>query len=398
MNKNDKTMKKQSRDKSYRKIYQMYFMLTLLIPIVVIIIANFVTQKVIYDQVLQSNEKTLTQFFRRMDKKVESMLDDANRLVFNANFANFAQMDERETVVAHAERVSILFSLLTCYKNGIYEDVFVWFYGNNRLLSGKNPVSSSGNLSTYSNTYFANIPKMEESIRSITLSNASMPVLWPVIDEEGNRQLGISINRYRVDSDFPPYTVTLIVNNEFINECIGQGALTDHENAMIFNRDGKLLFSYKRGTLMELPEQCRGAGVYEIQTDGEKLTLLVYESGRMDGFYVMSVSYDAFYEPLDKVRIVSFGGILLSIVVGFFLVFKMSRNTYKPLESVVAMMQSITDQKFDSRKHGEFEYIQELWLRQEEQYAASVKQNQKIVASEKKKNLLITLTKEHLLF
>lgn len=379
------------RDKSYRKKYQYYFVLTLLIPIIVILIANAITQKTVKEQVIQSNEKTLTQFFQRMDERMEQMIDDTFLLAMNSEFAKFAQMSESETIVAYAERVSLLKYLSNCYENGNYSDVFVWFSGNDRLISGIKPMASSGNLNTYSNLYYANVPHMEESISSFSFADATVPVLWPVIDQDGNRQLGISLNRYRADSNLPNYTVTLIANNAFIDKCIGQGVLTQHENAMLFNSSGELLFSYQTEALMELPEQCQKAGVFEIQTDKGHVTLLVYESKCIDGFYVMSVSRDAFYDPLKKVRIVSFCGILLSIVVGLALVHRMSLNTYKPLETVLALLQNNTNQKFDSRKHSEFEYIEKLWHGQENLRNASKMQNQKMIENEKRKNLLMAV-------
>ena len=50
-------IKKVLEDKSYRKKYRYYYALTFLIPIMVILLANILSQNIVKAQVIQSNER-----------------------------------------------------------------------------------------------------------------------------------------------------------------------------------------------------------------------------------------------------------------------------------------------------------------------------------------------------
>ena len=300
----------------------------------------------------------------------------------------YSGLEDRETITEYQKKLSILSSLKNCHSQGYYKDVFVWFSYSNRVLSGVYPMSSADDLEKYCEKYYPHMNQMLSSVQNNRQQVAYYPLYWPIISEDGERFLGVSINRFLPDSAFPNYMLTFLVNKDFLRDQIGDGILAPDENAMLFNNNGELLFSYKKEELDSLPEQYRNTGTYELKVDGKAVTLLVRESESMNGFYAMALSHVEFFEPLMKIRLVSSIGIILSVLVGVFVVYRMSRNTYKPLEQVLSQLQDSTHQQFDSRQQSEFEFFVEFLYDQEKKKNDDRLQKKKRSDLEHRKELL----------
>lgn len=352
-------------NKSYRKKYKYYYALTFAIPIIVIILANIITQQAVKNQVLQSNEKTLNQFFGRVDEQITLMIKDVHNIAMRQELQEYAELSVEKTLEDIEKRLSVITMLNGYYAGSVYEDIFVCFEDNSRLISGVNPMAVSGGKENYNRIYYKEDSQMQHRLAGIMQQDKVQPAFWTIQKEGGEPYFALSLNRYRADSKLRNYVVTLVVDSDFVEICVGEGILAQGENVMLFTRDGELLFSYQTGWLNYLPEDYRSEGVYETKENGEDYTLLVKRSESMDGYYVMAVSHEMFFEPLTKIRTISYVGILLSIIIGIFVMFKMSRNTYRPLELVLAQLQDKMKQEFEPGKHNEFEFITE-WLNKKE--------------------------------
>lgn len=376
-------------NKSYRKKYTYYYALTFAIPIIVILLANMITQQAVKNQVLRSNERTLKQFFRLVDEQIALMVDDAYKIVMLRELTEYAELNAEETIGATGKRVDIISMLNGYYLDSDYEDVFVWFPYSDRLISGMNPTASSGVMESYCQIYYKEEQQMQQKLIGILQHDIMQPAFWTVEKEDENQYFALSINRYRTSSKLKNYVVTMVASSNFVDNCIGEGILAQGENAMLFNRGGELLFSYQTEGLDHLPECYRSAGIYEIKENGKPYTLLVQESESMDGYYAMAISHDMFFEPLSRIRTISYAGILLSVIIGMFVIYKMSRNTYRPLELVMAQLQDTMKQQFDPGKHNEFEFMAEWLKKKEEEERGGRRRKQKEQESARRKELFL---------
>ena len=378
-------------NKSYRKKYTYYYALTFAIPIIVILLANMITQQAVKNQVLRSNERTLKQFFRLVDEQIALMVDDAYRIAMLQKLSEYAELNAEETVGAVEEKVDIIAMLNGYYLDSDYEDVFVWFPHSDRLISGMNPTAPSGVMESYCQTYYKEEPQMPQKLTGILQHDIMQPAFWTVEKEDEKQCFALSINRYRTSGKLKNYVVTMVISSDFVDNCIGEGILAQGENAMLFNRDGELLFSYQMEGLDYLPEHYRSAGIYEIKENGKPYTLLVQESESMDGYYAMAISHDMFFEPLSRIRTISYAGILLSVIIGMFVTYKMSRNTYRPLELVMAQLQDTMKQQFDPGKHNEFEFMAEWLKKKEGEERGGRNRKQKEQEATRRKELLLVV-------
>lgn len=377
--------------KSYRRKYTYYYVLTLAIPIIVILFVNVLIQKTVRQQVIEANERTLKQFFYLMDEKVDIILDDAYKIIKSTELDEYAKLDEKSVIVEFSQKVSGITLLNKVNVSGIYDDIFAWFPYNGGMLSGKNPIVSATTLETYCDTYYNKNESMKGYILDTEKHGALHPVFWQIDNDDNERILGLSLSRYKVNSELHNYVIALIINNNFLTEGIENGILTPSDNAMLFNKDGALLFSNRENRLEVLPEGCRTTGMYEIELEGEACTLLVEESQHMEGFYTLLISQEDFYKPLIKTRIISLIGACLSIVLGSIVAYKMSQNTYRPLEEILQKIEDSLKQCFDEKNYNEFEFIAEVIHQQKEEHESDRAKKQEEIDTGKRKEYLLAV-------
>ena len=379
------------KDISYRKKYTRYYMITLAIPLVILLFVNILIQNVVKRQVIASNNRTLKQFYYLMDEKLEYMLDDALSLALNTTLDECAKQSKESISTSYHQKLSAISLLNQCYTSGAYKDVFVWFPYSDYVISGSNPVTGATTLAKYCSDYYDN-SLMQNQIKQMGHADALHPVFWQVEQGFGEEAfLGITICRFHANSRLQNHVVTLVVDRAFFSKDIGNGVLAENDHAMLFSQDGRLLFSYQDNTLETLPESCRNSGIYNIKTNGERYTLLVQESKAMEGFYTMLISQKDFYEPLTKIRTISFAGIILSIFLGFLIARKMIRNTYRPLEEILEKIESAVKRPFAGQKKNEFAFISEIIASQEEEQKNDRQQMQQAIDTAKRKHLLLAV-------
>lgn len=264
--------KSRVKDKSFRKKYTYYFALTFITPVLVILIANVYSSQVLEKQILQSNKKVLKQFFDLVEGEMEGILKDAYAVAIDMEVQEYAGFNVHETSIDLSKKVS-LNDKLRNYCIG-YEDVFVWYSDRDYVVSGTNPVSvtSFTGIEKYSKKFYdgdENIwLKTQDAVNNKSLSQ----MLWTLTQKEGSQRFAVSINRYQSISKLQNYVVTLVVDGAFIERCIGEGILVQGENALLFNSEGELLYSYMPLETASLNEEYRNTGIYEIEKDGKKST------------------------------------------------------------------------------------------------------------------------------
>lgn len=378
-------------DISYRKKYTYYYMITLAIPVVVLLFVNILIQNIVRQQVIASNNRTLKQFFYHMDEKLEGVLGDALTLTLNSNLDEYAELDRGSACADYYQKASAIALLNQSCADGAYEDVFIWFPVRDSVISGKNPITNSTTLEKYCTDYYSN-PLMQKQIEEMARADPLHPVFWQIKQDFDNEAfLGITVHRFSATSRLQDHVVTLVMNRSSFGKELGKGVLTDKDQAMLFDRDGRRLFSYQDSELEALPEHCRASGSYEIEINGEKYTLLVQEAKVAKGFYTMLISQNDFYEPLTKIRTISFASIIFSIFMGFLTVRRMVRNTYRPLEEILEKIESALKQPFAGQKKSEFAFISEIISSREEEQKKDRLQRQQAADTAKRKHLLLAV-------
>ncbi len=381
-------VQKIKQDKSFRKKYIYYYGLTFAFPIIFILLANLITQQIVREQVLRSNERTLKQFFGFVDGKIESMVGTAYDIVLNQEIQEYARFDAKEAVEKTYKKVNLLGVLKEYCSTDGYKDVFVWFPHSGRVLSGMNPMAESSGLTEYCTSYYMDEDALELRIQEMLNRDSVSPLFYSVNIDKYKQYFSLSLNRFRKSSKIQNYILTLVMDCSFMDNWIGEGVLGEGEDALLFSESGELLYSYRKTGMEVLPEAYRDTGVYEVEKEGELYTFLVQESKTMGGYYAVEISQDVFFEPLSRVRVISIATIFISFFVGAFVIYRMSCNTYQPLELILTQLQKETEQKFDSNRQNEFEFIAELLKKKEDNKKLDHSRKRREREEERKKALL----------
>ena len=349
-------------NKSYRKKYRYYYILTFIIPIMVIMLVNVIVQNVVKDQVYASGNKILKQFFNLLDEEIDVMIEDAYSLVNSNELKTYVKLNVKDSSMYAYKRIGVKRILDSYLKS--YQNVLVWCAYDDRVIGNGGAVKGA---KIYANIFYDSEEAFQEEFEEIVTTESDAPRFRMLGEKADQQYLCLSLKQYWSNRPEESYVATLIVDKSFASKYIEEGILSEGENVMLFDEDGAQLFSYRESMLDTLPKEMRSNGLYEVKGEKGIYTILVQKSNVMKGFYVMEISQDAFWKPVSGIKRVSFIGIGLSLVVGFCVAIKMNRNTYKPLELVVKTYQDKVKKEFDSSKHNEFEFMEEVLRKSDEE-------------------------------
>lgn len=350
--------------RSYRKKFKLYFFVTFLVPIFIILIINIITLQMLREQVIDSGKKTMAQFFAVMESRLIMFADDAFNIVDNQECLEYAAlMNQDPEQHAHLKYTLLddeLKDLTQRTYATSYEDVMLWFACDDNIISFRRldqQIDSFCRMNYSDDEAF--VKAFSEHIKRTTYA----PNFWVLEDgdeEDGEKFLFMSLKQGQRKRDEYNYVVVFEMNIDRILEVLGEGVLNaQNENFAFFNPSGELLFSYQDGGLERLDRKHQQNGIYEIEQDGKKYTIFVEKSDVTKGYYVMQFSHEVFYQNQIKVMSVSMFGIFLSIIVGFIVILKFSRSSYRPIESVLNELQNRMNCNYDAYAYNEYEFILE---------------------------------------
>lgn len=347
--------------KSYKKKFKLYFFITFLVPVFIIVIVNIITLQMLKDQVIDSGKKTMAQFFAVMESRLTMFADDAFNIVGNQECLDYATLMNQDPEKHAHLKYTLLDDELKdlTYKDytACYVDVMLWFACDDSIISFRRSdreIKSFCKLNYSKNEEF--IKAFSDRIKRTTYT----PNFWVLKDEENKPYLFMSLKQGERKRDEYNYVLIIEMNPAKILEVLGEGVLNaQNENFTFFDPNGELLFSYQDGGIERLERKYQKNGIYEIDLDGQKHTIFVEKSDVTKGYYVMQFSHDVFYQNQIKVMGISMVGIFLSIVVGLVVMLKFSKTSYRPIENVLNELQSRMNRKFDAYAYNEYEFILE---------------------------------------
>jgi len=339
----------QKTNKNYRKKYMYYFAMTFIIPMLVIIVMNIISQDAVKKQILTSGRQTLTQFFSFLDKNIEDMVADAYEIVHDEEVIAYARLNAQDTK-KYAYYRYILKDKLDEYMDAGYADILLWYAYDNMIISGEYPSQRIEPYYRYTyrekdRCYVYKDSVDMASFYEVVKGGKKVPTFNRLGDEWGNQHLCLSLARLNNSNVDHNFAVTLIVKQRWFDYVISRQVLGEDENLLMYNEEGELLFSGKEDTMVFLSEAYRGQGVYEIEEDGDTYLLLVQESSVIEGCYALKISKNVFWDSLKGLQFISWLGILCSVTAGLMVAYRFSNKAYQPLEDVLEQLSKSKKEK-----------------------------------------------------
>lgn len=340
----------QKKDESYRNKYMYYFGMTFMIPVLIVLIVNMISQNVVKKQILSSGNKTLTQFFSLLDKHMKDMITDAYEIVEDDEVITYARLNVQDPIKYSYYTLLLKRKLEEYNDGGRYADILLWHAYDGRIISGVYPSQFIEPYYRYTydergGAYCYNEAIDMKKFYEVVTGGKKTPVFKRLGEEWNNQLLCLSLAQSHTNNIDHNFTVTMIVKQKWFDSIVPSQVLGENENILMYNEEGELLFSGKEDTLSFLPEECREQGVYDIEEEGEKYILLVQDSSVIKGCYVLKISRDIFWESLKGLQVISWLGILSSVIVGILVAYRFSNKAYQPLEEVLAQLSKTKKEK-----------------------------------------------------
>lgn len=331
-------MKKIQEIKKSGGKYLYYFLVTSIIPVVIILVMNLVLQNMIKKQVLESGNKVLAQFFTYLDSYMENMVLDVKELVEDDALIEFARKNAYD-FKKYAYYPPILRENLRKYKNKGYVDILVWYAYDDRIISLNNPSRLIEDFYRYSyneasSEYCYNGIDME-NFYNVVKGKSKIPVFSRLEREDGKQYLCVTLGQYVSQNSSYHFAVTIIMEEKLLQEMTDEAILGNGERICLYNENGELLLSSREDAMRVLQEDYRLQGIYEIEEADGKDMLIVFESEAFRGFYAMQISKEAFWEALGVIRFISWFGILCSLFCGGLVAWKYGSKTHSSFEDIL---------------------------------------------------------------
>lgn len=350
-----------NRFKSYRRKFKIYFAITFFVPVIVILIVNIFTTKMLKEQAVEAGENTMSQFFAVMEERMATFEEDAYSIVRNASCLEYARLISSDSSKWHHRKYFLLQDEFDDLKlrgyAPCYTDILVWFAGDNYVVSGYRgdlPVEEFCRMNYSQEENF--VKKFVENVTNAPIT----PKYWTLEDSTGKRYLFMSLKQTQSQRPALNFNVTIELDTVELMKMLGDGVISEqNENMILFDKTGEMLFMYKPEGVSYLPEKCRESGVYEIEHEDQQYTLFVQQSKAMKGYYVMQLPHDSFYENQIKVTTISMMSILISIAAGLLAMHMFSKSAYRPIENMLSEVQNKMNRKFDAYAYNEYEFIME---------------------------------------
>ena len=336
-------MKKKRKNKGKQRNFIYYFIITSVIPIFAIMIVNFAVQDMVQDHVLQSGNKVLEQFFLHVDAYMENMLLDINELVEDEEIRTFARKNA-ENYRMYAYIPELLREKLLKFGKGEYADILVWYAYDDRIVSQNYSSRLLGDFYAYSHNiatddYFYKYFDVD-AFYKIVKSHDVIPVFDSLVSEDGTLYLTVTLAQGYTRNINRHYAVTILLEQKMLSEMTDGAVLAEGESIFLYNEDGECVLSSEIGDMKTLPEECRKSGNYEYQDEEGKYVLIVRESEAIRGYYAMKIPNQIFWDKANSVRLISWLGVLCSLVLGTIVAWRLGGRTQRTFEGVMKNIQT----------------------------------------------------------
>ena len=355
------------RDKSYFNIFLSGFMVTLVVPVLTILLLYLQAEHIVKEQILLSNNNTLRQFFRLIDKEAEEMKNLVIGMGNNEKCMTYAKYAVYSPSRTGYQAVSVRKELVD-YNIEKYKDLFVYYPYEGRIVSGPNSALSTNN---YWKTYFEDYEYSE--FAKVLECESLQPTLYSISNDENQSLLCVAMRKHNNRDVNQDYVVVVIMQPTYLEHIMPIEKNDDYGSVLIFNEKKELLISKDDTTEYNLQLHNGESTPYEAYFNGKKYMMQVQRAESIDGYYAYAMLYDYFWQKLFYLRIICGAGGLICIAVSILIAYRNTRRAYIPVGEMVTKLQKQANVEYNKKEKSEFEFFESILE----------KENQKIVVLNK---------------
>ena len=355
-------MKRNGKKSFYRKILK-NTMLVLVIPFFFSLILNIRTESVIYELILRSNSNSLEHYFSVLDATFYEMGSHSSIIINNnlcREYADYAEKKKNDFSYIVVE----IISLLNGFKDSRYQDFFIYYPGNDRVISGYN---GSLNVHDYYSVFYEKDMINGEQFYEMLNSAQKEPSLYLLEYENGKNILCIIRKKAERLEHGKEFVVIEVISEEYLNKVVSGQIGIDEGILLIGGPDNNTFFSSNGNIDIKIEDNNSNEEAFKIEIENKKYVLQTKESISLNVRYAYMTPLDILLVTIKNIRYMSLFGNLISILVGVFVVYRISKRTYSPLGQIIRRIEDYKMTDFNSMENTELEFVEMIFKQMSEE-------------------------------
>lgn len=339
------------------------FTLILCIPLIAMLILFWRADKILKEQVLDSATKSLNLYSEQMDIILESVQSTCRTIFTNEKVNKYYT----KTIGSyqHINQITEISQFLDTLIDEKICDVFVYFYADDRIVSG---VNGSLEAQYYYQAYFT-------AERTLAFEDEFMDVVkydsgnftCHVMNSMGEKPyLCMTMGTRNSRNPKQNYTVCVVMDPDYIeslfimgNEGTGLFQMYNLEKEIVLNTGRRM-----SGTLPEGRMQLSDIGYGRwIEINGSMIQLK--ESTILKNDYAYIVEKGSFWNTLSWLRNSCIVIMLLSTLISIVVACESAKRAYSPLEDIMLLLPEKNQDEKGKMKNSEFAYLADFLKKSE---------------------------------
>ena len=337
--------------KSYFNVYLRNFLFILCVPIITIFLLYIQSVRSVEKQIVSANNNTLHQFFRLIDAEIEEMKSLVIALGSDEKCITYAQYAVDSPNKTGYQGV-LLSKALSEYGDEKYEDIFVYYPYEDRVVSGTHSILNKGR---YWETYYkaSEFTEFEKSLDCQSFK----PVLCSISSDEQS-YLCVAMRKRNGRNPQRDFVVVVVMRPSYLEKIMVVDEREENGELIIFNENHDVLIgdmiNKQDGFELLNGEKER----YVTYLGNTKYMVHMKTAECITGGYAFIMPYDYFWRELFSLRTICGIGAVLCIVVSMYMAYKSTKRVYRPIENMIEQLSG--DTNYNKKENNEFEFFESI--------------------------------------
>lgn len=341
------------------------FLLLLCIPIITILLILWQSNRIVKEQVLDIESKSLHLYVEQLEEVMGEMKEICHTLYSSEYCKMYASVNGVRDAWAYDLRTRIVNTLQGLDKS-YYYDIFVYYY-NDRIISSRyGPL----NISDYYATYYSELTidrELQTSFFNMLKTDYKKPMSHMIHDGKGNSYLSMTMGVRNKKSFNSNFTVCVVLSPEYLEQLLVMQKANEDSIFQVYNTEKNLMFSNNSVLEQEFSETHErwANGAYNTWLDRDNYMIQVKQSAELDNYYVYAVSKELFWSTLEGLRIWGYMGAVLCMLISILFAYRSAVRAYRPVGNIMEHLNRRRGNNLQGATKSEFLHIMSFMENQE---------------------------------
>ena len=345
------------KSKSYFPKILRDFLITLIVPILALVLLYFQAEGIVKEQILLSNQNTLNQFFELIDTTLSEMEKTGYRITVNKvcqEYASYAAKGDSHMTYKVQEVINVLDELIN--EGEKYEDLFIYYPGNGRVISGINGCLS---VEDYASIFYGG-ENNSASFWDILECEKKSATLYVMESKKDTPLLCVVMRKDFARNPAKDYVVVQVIEPNYLNRIMTRQYQTEEGVLLIFDKNKQLLLSGDGQDMYHLEGYTESDEPYKAQIEEQTYMMQARKAGSVEGYYAFATPAQYFWKTLSNMRLLCILSGLACALASIVIAYRGSKRTYSPLGNIVSRIEEHNILHYDSDQTSEVEFIENI--------------------------------------